>query len=93
MSGKVGAAYPLPRPPSTACRFPSIVKALTLGAETLAVDGVLLIGEHGDYAWNEKQQQLFPSKFWFYREICGLMLRYRTTSVYGPRLGELSDWT
>ena len=31
--------------------------------------------------------------FWFYREICGLMLRYRTTSVYGPRLGELSDWT
>ena len=29
----------------------------------------------------------------FYREICGLMLRYRTTSVYGPRLGELSDWT
>jgi hypothetical protein len=27
--------------------YPSIVKALTLGGDTLAVDGVLLIGEHG----------------------------------------------
>ena len=32
--------------------YPSIVKALTLGGNELAVDGVLLIGEHGDYAWN-----------------------------------------
>ena len=30
--------------------YPSIVKALTLGGRELAVDGVLLIGEHGDYA-------------------------------------------
>ena len=28
--------------------YPSIVKALTLGGKDLAVDGVLLIGEHGD---------------------------------------------
>ncbi|SVA75250.1 uncharacterized protein METZ01_LOCUS128104, partial [marine metagenome] len=42
--------------------YPSIVQALTLGGTELAVDGVLLIGEHGDYAWNEKEQQLFPRK-------------------------------
>src|SRR5947208_17196655 len=35
--------------------YASIVKALTLGGSELAVDGVLLIGEHGDYAWNERQ--------------------------------------
>ena len=52
--------------------YPSIVKALTLGGEELAVDGVLLIGEHGDYAWNEKEQQLFPRKF-FMEQICGVM--------------------
>jgi hypothetical protein len=52
--------------------YPSILKALTLGADELAVDGVLLIGEHGDYAWNEKQQQLFPRKF-FMEQICGVM--------------------
>ncbi len=52
--------------------FPSIVKALTLGGKTLAVDGVLLIGEHGDYAWNEKEQHLFPRKY-FMEQICGAM--------------------
>jgi len=50
----------------------SIAKALTLGGQDLAVDGVLLIGEHGDYAWNEKEQQLFPRKY-FMEQICGVM--------------------
>ena len=31
----------------------SISSALCLGGSELAVDGVLIIGEHGDYAWNE----------------------------------------
>ena len=52
--------------------YPSIVQALTLGGDELAIDGVLLIGEHGDYAWNEKQQQLFPRKY-FLEQICGVM--------------------
>lgn len=51
--------------------YPSIVKALTLGGDTLAVDGVLLIGEHGDYAWNEKEQHLYPRKP-FMEQICGV---------------------
>lgn len=52
--------------------YPSIVKALTLGGDTLAVDGVLLIGEHGDYAWNEKAQHLYPRKP-FMEQICAVM--------------------
>ena len=36
----------------------SIPSALYLGGSELAVDGVLIIGEHGDYAWNEKEQHL-----------------------------------
>ncbi len=51
--------------------YPSIVKALTLGGRDLAIDGVLLIGEHGDYAWNEKEQHLFPRKY-FMEQICGV---------------------
>ena len=51
--------------------YPSIVGALTRGGKELAVDGVLLIGEHGDYAWNEKQQQLLPRKY-FMEQICGV---------------------
>lgn len=39
---------------------PTIADALTLGTDKLAVDGVLLIGEHGDYPENEKLQKLYP---------------------------------
>ena len=35
----------------------SIREALCCGTESLAVDGVLLIGEHGDYPLNELGQQ------------------------------------
>jgi hypothetical protein len=40
--------------------FRTVADALTLGGEKLAVDGVLLIGEHGDYPTNDKQQKLYP---------------------------------
>jgi hypothetical protein len=40
--------------------FRSIHDALTLGGDELAVDGVLLIGEHGDYPENEKGQKVYP---------------------------------
>ncbi|HTE20820.1 MAG TPA: hypothetical protein VK689_20840 [Armatimonadota bacterium] len=52
--------------------FGSIRQALTLDGGELAVDGILLIGEHGDYAWNEREQQLFPRKF-FMEQACGVM--------------------
>lgn len=40
--------------------YPTIWETLTLGGERLGVDGVLLIGEHGQYPWNEKGQHLYP---------------------------------
>jgi len=51
--------------------YGSINQALTLGDKELAVDGVLLIGEHGDYPWNEKEQHLYPRKY-FFEQICGV---------------------
>jgi hypothetical protein len=41
-------------------RYADVAGALTLGGDRLAVDGVLLIGEHGDYPYNEKGQKLYP---------------------------------
>jgi hypothetical protein len=38
----------------------TVADALTLGGDKLAVDGVLLIGEHGDYPYNAKGQKLYP---------------------------------
>lgn len=52
--------------------YQSIPQALCLGGKELAVDGVLLIGEHGDYPFNEKDQQLYPRRY-FMEQICGVM--------------------
>jgi hypothetical protein len=40
--------------------FRTVEEALTLGTGRLGVDGVLLIGEHGDYPMNDKDQKLYP---------------------------------
>jgi hypothetical protein len=45
--------------------FPSIAEALTLGTSKLAVDGVVIIAEHGNYPANEKGQRLYPRYKWF----------------------------
>lgn len=52
--------------------YPSILRALTLGGERLAVDGVLIIGEHGEYAVNELGQILYPRKY-FFEQVAGAM--------------------
>jgi hypothetical protein len=47
--------------------YPTIAEALTMGGSALAVDGVVLIGEHGKYPRNEKGQTLYP-RHRFFRE-------------------------
>jgi len=45
--------------------YPTIEQALTLGTGELAVDGVVIIAEHGKYPANEKGQRLYPRYEWF----------------------------
>ena len=40
--------------------YPTIAEALRCGGSKLAVDAVLVIGEHGDYPRNDKGQVLYP---------------------------------
>jgi hypothetical protein len=40
--------------------YPSIREALTLGGKSLAVDGVVFVGEHGEYPYNDVGQHLYP---------------------------------
>jgi len=48
--------------------YPTIAEALTRGGPRLAVDGVLLIGEHGSYPRNDKGQRLYP-RYEFFQQI------------------------
>jgi hypothetical protein len=47
--------------------YPSIAEALRCGGDKLAVDGVILIVEHGEYPRNAKGQILYP-RFEFFKE-------------------------
>jgi hypothetical protein len=49
--------------------FPTIEEALTLGGSSLAVDGVVIIAEHGSYPKNEKGQTLYPRYEFFKRVV------------------------
>ncbi|MFC1692888.1 hypothetical protein ACFL1R_05240 [Candidatus Latescibacterota bacterium] len=48
--------------------YSTIRDALTMGTRDLAVDGVVFIGEHGDYHWNLKEQKLYP-RWYLYKQI------------------------
>ena len=60
--------------------YPTIADALTLGGSELAVDGVLLVGEHGSYPSNEKGQHFYP-RYEFFKQIVAV---YRTTGKTAP---------
>lgn len=47
----------------------SIADALTLGTGKLAVDGVLLVAEHGDFKYNAKGQKLYPRYEYFQKVV------------------------
>jgi hypothetical protein len=79
----------------------SIEQALTLGGKDLAVDAVLLIGEHGDYPVNERGQKMYPR----HRLMKGVVDVFRKTGKVVPLFSdkhlsyswdlakEMYDWT
>lgn len=48
--------------------YPKIADAVRNGKDKLDVDGVLVIGEHGNYPLNEYQQKLYP-RYEFFKQI------------------------
>lgn len=65
--------------------YPTVADALTLGGSRLAVDGVLLVGEHGDYGRNEKGQRLYP-RYQLFRQIVSVFRASgRTAPVFNDK--------
>jgi hypothetical protein len=65
--------------------FGSPMGAVTLGGPKLAVDGVLLIGEHGDYPINAKGQQLYPRRRLFAEIVETFRRSGRSVPVYNDK--------
>jgi hypothetical protein len=62
------------------CR--TVEEALTTRDGGLAVDGVLIVAEHGDYPQNEKGEELYPRKLFFDEAVAVLKAAGRIVPIY-----------
>src|SRR5271157_2198559 len=73
--------------------YPTIAEALTLGGSQLAVDGVLQVAEHGNYALNEKGQRLLPRHEFFQQIVSVFRSSGRSVPVFNDKhLSWNWDW-
>ena len=70
---------------------PTIAETLTLGTSRLAVDGVLIIGEHGDYPRDAKGQPLYP-RFRFFKDVVKTFERTNATAPVFQDKHFAMDW-
>jgi hypothetical protein len=66
-------------------QYPTIEEALTLGTSKLAVDGVVIIAEHGDYPTNEKGQKRYPRYDWYKRVVKVFEASGRSVPVFNDK--------
>jgi hypothetical protein len=62
--------------------YPTIHEALTLGGDSLAVDGVLIIGEHGDYPHDAYSREMYPRKRFFDESVAVMRQSGRSVPVF-----------
>jgi hypothetical protein len=65
--------------------YPTIAEALRCGGDKLAVDAVLIIGEHGNYPRNEKGQILYPRYEFFHQCVEVFEKDGRAVPVYNDK--------
>jgi hypothetical protein len=73
--------------------FKTIDEALCLGGRSLAVDAVLLIGEHGDYPLSDLGQRMYPRKEFWDQIVAAMRRSRRFVPVFNDKhLSYRWDW-
>ena len=73
--------------------FPTIAEALRLGGQELAVDGVLSIGEHGNYPKTDRGAIIYPRKRFFDEIIAVFRHSGRVVPLFNDKhLSYRWDW-
>ncbi len=86
MAREVAARFKIPL-------YKSIGEALCLGGKKLAVDAVLSIGEHGDYPFNRRGQQMYPRKEFFDQSVAVMKRSNRYVPFFNDKhLSYRWDW-
>lgn len=62
--------------------YPTVAEAIGCGRGGVAVDGVVIIGEHGDYELNEYGQKLYPRRRLFDAALSTMISAGRFVPVY-----------
>jgi hypothetical protein len=73
--------------------YPTIEEALRAGSDKLAVDAVLIIGEHGNYPTNQLGQKQYP-RYEFFKQVVEVFKKDgRTTPIFNDKhLSWNWDW-
>lgn len=65
--------------------YPTIREALCRGGDKLAVDGVLIIGEHGTYPFDEQGRHLYPRRRFFEETVAVFRQSGRVVPVFSDK--------
>jgi len=65
--------------------FPTVGEAIGLGKGGVGVDGVVIIGEHGDYEENEYGQKLYPRRRLFDAAVATMVSGGRMVPIFNDK--------
>ncbi len=66
-------------------RFETVGEAIACGGQGVQVDGVVIIGEHGDFELNEFEQKLYPRRRLFDAAIASMVSAGRFVPIFNDK--------